>query len=53
MYKDTESGAIISRKELFLEYLLNREEIEAESGAKTFVEWLGNCTSKNGFLMEV
>lgn len=50
LYRDTENNKIYEEHELFLEYLLNREEIEQDSGARNFVEWLRNATNKNGFL---
>ena len=50
LYRDTENNKIYEEHELFLEYLLNSEEIEQGSGARNFYEWLRNATNKNGFL---
>lgn len=52
-YRDTESGEILTRDQLYAEYLENAAEIEESSGARNFSEWLRNATSKNGFLEEV
>lgn len=50
MYRDTETGAILSKDELQWEYNENADDIAENSGASSFREWLRNCTSKNGFL---
>lgn len=49
-YLDTETGEILDESQLFDEYCANAEEIQESSGAKTFSQWLENCTRKNGFL---
>lgn len=49
-YKDTETGKVWEEIDLLVEYLENAAEIEENSGAKNFAEWLRNATSKNGFL---
>ena len=52
-YRDTESGKIYEEIDLLAEYLENAAEIEENSGARNFAEWLRNATGKNGFLEEV
>lgn len=52
MYID-ENGNLYSRSELETYYNQNRNEIEVNSGAETFEEYLENCTSKNGNLCEL
>ena len=49
-YRDTEAGVIYDEIELLAEYLDNAAEIEENSGARNFAEWLNNATGKNGFL---
>ena len=49
-YRDTESGEILTKEQLYAEYLDNAAEIEENSGARYFWEWLRNATGKNGFL---
>ena len=51
MYID-ENGNIYTRSELETYYNQHRNEIEVNSGAETFEEYLGNCLSKNGNLEE-
>ena len=52
-YLDTESGHIFTEEELQVEYNSSKSDIEESSGAKSFQEWIMNCTSKNGFLEEI
>lgn len=52
-YRDTETGVIYEEIDLLAEYLENAAEIEENSGARYFWEWLRNATEKNGFLEEI
>lgn len=52
MYRDTESGKLITIDQLKAEF----EALKAENPQKysySFIEYLNNCTSKNGFLEKV
>ena len=51
MYRDTESGEILSREDLRKEYedLYNKKETETP----TFWKYLRNCLDKNGTLEEI
>lgn len=51
LYRDTENGTIISETDLYFSFCLLQAEHETD--AKTFSEYLINCTDKNGFLEEV
>ena len=53
MYMDTETGEVLSAKDLMAEYAKNRFEIYTSSGAETFTQWIENCISPNGFLKRV
>ena len=48
MYRDTETGELISREKLKDEYTALRAAGETES--ESFAEYVENCTSKNGTL---
>lgn len=50
MYRDTETGAILTEDELRREYTENYDDIADSSGASSFQEWIRNRTSNNGFL---
>lgn len=50
MYRDTETGAILTEDELRREYTVNAKEIAENSGAVSFQEWIRNCTGKNRFI---
>lgn len=50
IFKD-EYGEIITNDELVLSYLRLRKDGETE--AETYLEYLENCTSKNGTLTEI
>lgn len=51
LFYDTESGSIISGKDLYEEFL----QLSASRGtdAETFPVYISNCTGKNGTLEEV
>lgn len=52
-YRDTESGEILTKEQLYAEYLENADDLRENSEVYNFGQWLNNATDKNGFLEEV
>lgn len=52
LFRDTESGAIITESALMAEFDGLKAE-DPETFNYTFGEYIRNCTAGNGFLMEV
>jgi hypothetical protein len=49
IYKDTESGEVVTERELRAEFETLRHE-SPEEHDYSFTEYIRNCTDKNGFL---
>lgn len=52
LFQDTESGEIISEKQLEEEFTALKEQSPDEYNY-SFGEYIKNCTNKNGFLKEI
>lgn len=52
LFRDTESGAIITESALKAEFEALKAE-DPDTYDYNFYDYVRNCTSKNGFLMEV
>ncbi|MBQ5901267.1 MAG: hypothetical protein IIW86_05350 [Clostridia bacterium] len=49
LYRDTESGEILTAAQILKEW---HDMSEEEQNGRTFTQYLSDCLSKNGFLVE-